>query len=147
MITAIAIPFQVVNEAFELKVDTREPGSSLGTGGMSTKIAAARTAHCAGVLAGSGAPKVAFSCPISGLTVLNCLTMVYERYFYSSSILINQRSTGGHHPVAEVSIHERSPKWMIQIIWMIWRYPHSRKPPKLRIMFDNGIQLICQYLG
>ena len=24
-------------EAFELKVDTREPGSSLGTGGMSTK--------------------------------------------------------------------------------------------------------------
>eukprot|EP00438_Fugacium_kawagutii_P002971 Skav230919 [mRNA] locus=scaffold2578:85725:86003:- [translate_table: standard] len=39
---------EVVNEAFELKVDTREPGSSLGTGGMSTKIAAARTAHCAG---------------------------------------------------------------------------------------------------
>ena len=41
---------KVVNEAFELKVDTREPGSSLGTGGMSTKIAAARTAHCAGIL-------------------------------------------------------------------------------------------------
>ena len=27
-------------EAFEIEVDTREPGSSLGTGGMSTKAAA-----------------------------------------------------------------------------------------------------------
>ena len=33
-------------------MDTREPGSSLGTGGMSTKIAAARTAHCAGIPCG-----------------------------------------------------------------------------------------------
>mmetsp|Transcript_124893 Transcript_124893/g.296357 ORF Transcript_124893/g.296357 Transcript_124893/m.296357 type:complete len:381 (-) Transcript_124893:444-1586(-) len=47
-----AEPMKVVNEAFELNVDTREPGSSLGTGGMSTKIAAARTAHCAGVPCG-----------------------------------------------------------------------------------------------
>jgi len=47
-----AEPMKVVNEAFELKVDTREPGSSLGTGGMSTKIAAARTAHCAGIPCG-----------------------------------------------------------------------------------------------
>lgn len=56
----LAHPTEVVNEAFELKVDTREPGSSLGTGGMSTKIAAARTAHCAG-----GGPRV-------GLVVRPC---------------------------------------------------------------------------
>eukprot|EP00913_Durusdinium_trenchii_P017997 g16913.t1 len=47
-----AEPMKVVSEAFELQVDTREPGSSLGTGGMSTKIAAARTAHCAGIPCG-----------------------------------------------------------------------------------------------
>ncbi|CAE7351003.1 proB [Symbiodinium natans] len=47
-----AEPMRVVNEAFELDVDTREPGSSLGTGGMSTKVAAARTAHCAGIPCG-----------------------------------------------------------------------------------------------
>lgn len=47
-----AEPMKVVNEALELKVDTREPGSGLGTGGMSTKIAAARTAHCAGIPCG-----------------------------------------------------------------------------------------------
>jgi len=47
-----AEPMRVVNEAFELNVDTREAGSSLGTGGMSTKVAAARTAHCAGIPCG-----------------------------------------------------------------------------------------------
>ncbi|CAE7483438.1 proB, partial [Symbiodinium natans] len=47
-----AEPMRVVSEAFELNVDTREPGSSLGTGGMSTKVAAARTAHCAGIPCG-----------------------------------------------------------------------------------------------
>ena len=47
-----AEPMKLVSEAFELQVDTREPGSSLGTGGMSTKIAAARTAHCAGIPCG-----------------------------------------------------------------------------------------------
>ncbi|CAE7259035.1 proB [Symbiodinium pilosum] len=47
-----AEPMRVVNEAFELEVDTREAGSALGTGGMSTKVAAARTAHCAGIPCG-----------------------------------------------------------------------------------------------
>jgi len=47
-----AEPMRVVNEAFELDVDTREPGSSLGTGGMATKVSAARTAHCAGIPCG-----------------------------------------------------------------------------------------------
>ncbi|CAJ1395239.1 unnamed protein product [Effrenium voratum] len=47
-----AEPMKVVSEAFELKVDTREPGTALGTGGMGTKIAAARTAHCAGIPCG-----------------------------------------------------------------------------------------------
>ncbi|CAE7298035.1 proB [Symbiodinium necroappetens] len=47
-----AEPMRVVNEAFELDVDTREPGSSLGTGGMASKVSAARTAHCAGIPCG-----------------------------------------------------------------------------------------------
>mmetsp|Transcript_54446 Transcript_54446/g.121838 ORF Transcript_54446/g.121838 Transcript_54446/m.121838 type:complete len:393 (+) Transcript_54446:91-1269(+) len=47
-----AEPMRVVNQAFELNVDTREAGSSLGTGGMSTKVNAARTAHCAGIPCG-----------------------------------------------------------------------------------------------
>jgi len=48
--TAKALP--VVEEPWALHVDTREAGSGLGTGGMTTKIIAARTASTAGIPCG-----------------------------------------------------------------------------------------------
>merc|ERR1719401_1730644 len=39
-----AKPLRVVREPWSLQVDTKAEGSGLGTGGMETKIAAARTA-------------------------------------------------------------------------------------------------------
>lgn len=44
-----AKPLYVVPEPWALKVETKDPGSSLGTGGMSTKILAARTASVSGI--------------------------------------------------------------------------------------------------
>lgn len=47
-----ASPLRMVREPWSLEVDTRAPGSGLGTGGMSTKIVAARTASTAGIPCG-----------------------------------------------------------------------------------------------
>mmetsp|Transcript_5113 Transcript_5113/g.11314 ORF Transcript_5113/g.11314 Transcript_5113/m.11314 type:complete len:438 (+) Transcript_5113:141-1454(+) len=47
-----ATPLRVVSEPWALQVDTREPGSGFGTGGMATKIVAARTASTAGIPCG-----------------------------------------------------------------------------------------------
>eukprot|EP00930_Biecheleria_cincta_P047535 TRINITY_DN32971_c0_g1_i1.p1 TRINITY_DN32971_c0_g1~~TRINITY_DN32971_c0_g1_i1.p1 ORF type:complete len:448 (-),score=78.65 TRINITY_DN32971_c0_g1_i1:15-1358(-) len=44
-----AKPLHVVPEPWALQVDTREAGTDLGTGGMSTKILAARTASVSGI--------------------------------------------------------------------------------------------------
>jgi len=43
---------RIVKEPWCLQVDTREPGSGLGTGGMATKVVAARTVSCAGIPCG-----------------------------------------------------------------------------------------------
>lgn len=47
-----ATALRVVDEPWSLQVDTRLPGSALGTGGMQTKVVAARTASCAGIPCG-----------------------------------------------------------------------------------------------
>jgi len=47
-----AKPLRIVPEPWALKVDTDAAGSGLGTGGMSTKIVAARTASTAGIPCG-----------------------------------------------------------------------------------------------
>eukprot|EP00932_Pfiesteria_piscicida_P018874 SRR837773.5717.p1 GENE.SRR837773.5717~~SRR837773.5717.p1 ORF type:complete len:366 (-),score=25.98 SRR837773.5717:44-1039(-) len=47
-----AKPLRVVAEPWALEVDTSAPGSGLGTGGMLTKIIAARTASTAGIPCG-----------------------------------------------------------------------------------------------
>merc|ERR1719410_644788 len=47
-----ARPLHLVSEPWALKVDTQAEGSGLGTGGMSTKIVAARTASTAGIPCG-----------------------------------------------------------------------------------------------
>jgi len=55
-----AKPLRVVPEPWSLSVDTRDAGSGLGTGGMTTKLLAARTASVSGipcVLLNSGFPK------------------------------------------------------------------------------------------
>ncbi|KAL8775296.1 MAG: hypothetical protein Q9209_000303 [Squamulea sp. 1 TL-2023] len=44
-----AVPIEVVEDVTSLKTDTSSTGSSLGTGGMSTKLVAARVATSAGV--------------------------------------------------------------------------------------------------
>eukprot|EP00928_Gymnodinium_smaydae_P078577 TRINITY_DN62700_c0_g1_i1.p1 TRINITY_DN62700_c0_g1~~TRINITY_DN62700_c0_g1_i1.p1 ORF type:complete len:436 (+),score=60.04 TRINITY_DN62700_c0_g1_i1:222-1529(+) len=44
-----ARPLRVVREPFALQVDTDSAGSGLGTGGMTTKLLAARTASAAGI--------------------------------------------------------------------------------------------------
>merc|ERR1719217_1813749 len=43
---------QIVQEPWALQVETKEEGSSFGTGGMTTKIIAARTASTAGIPCG-----------------------------------------------------------------------------------------------
>jgi len=47
-----AKPLRVVREPWSLQVDTTSEGSGLGTGGMETKIAAARTVSTAGIPCG-----------------------------------------------------------------------------------------------
>jgi len=47
-----AEPLRVVPEPWALKVDTKSGGSSLGTGGMATKLMAGRTASAAGIRCG-----------------------------------------------------------------------------------------------
>lgn len=47
-----ATPLRVVHKPWALQVDTREAGSGLGTGGMATKLVAARTASTAGIPTG-----------------------------------------------------------------------------------------------
>jgi len=47
-----ATPLRVVRDPTSLEVDTKSPGSSLGIGGMSTKILAARTVSIAGIPCG-----------------------------------------------------------------------------------------------
>merc|ERR1711982_116790 len=47
-----AEPLRVVQEPWSLQVDTSGKGSGAGTGGMSTKIVAARTASTAGIPCG-----------------------------------------------------------------------------------------------
>ena len=47
-----ARPLRVVNDPWTLNVDTKEAGSGLGTGGMSTKIVAAQMASAAGIHCG-----------------------------------------------------------------------------------------------
>lgn len=47
-----ATALRIVKEPWALQVDTSLPGSGLGTGGMATKIVAARTASCAGIPCG-----------------------------------------------------------------------------------------------
>jgi len=47
-----AAPLRIVREPWSLKVDTSAPGSGMGTGGMTTKIIAARTASAAGIPCG-----------------------------------------------------------------------------------------------
>ncbi|CAE6910167.1 unnamed protein product [Symbiodinium natans] len=44
-----AKPLHVVAEPWALRVDTKDAGSGLGTGGMATKILAARTASVSGI--------------------------------------------------------------------------------------------------